>query len=344
MSELFSMCLVGDCTSYKLPELLDPFQHFRTIISMADVFLFNLEGVVISRPYLPLANRLPPNRLMKPLVRSIYGIRECVYSLPTFAKFLKICKFNVANIANNHIFDWGRIGIIETRKHLIENDIPSVGAGLDRPDACRPVIVGINDQKIGFLGYNAYGKVRLLNIEVFSAGFSPVRTIAGYGPEGAASYKKCRMEKQIKDLAKKVDFVIVSLHIGRYFKAEVHSEQRDLVKKVLNAGAHLVVCHSSHVPQGIMTAHANRLVFFGMGDFVYKHNHLVRESLIVRVSFYEDRLETIIHPVKLVGGLPHPPSEKEAIDILMKIHSLSKPVKSFKINNGLGFLSTKSKH
>lgn len=335
----FSLCLAGDCTGYNIPEMEDPFENFRKKISTADIFLLNLEGVVISQPYMSSPKGLPPNRFLKPLVRKIYGDQPCLYSLPAFAKFSNVCKFNIASIANNHVLDWGRLGIVETKKHLSNNQVLSIGAGLNRSDACKPCIIKINGFKIAFTSYCVVGKVRSLDLEIFSAGLNPIRIIAGYGMEGTASHKGCQMENQIGHLSKQTDFVVVSLHIGSVWEQKMNQQQLAVVERALTAGADIVVCHHSHVPSGILITQDKRLAFLGMGDFIFNYNRVTAESFIAFINVYTDRLETIIHPIKLIRGIPHKPTESAAIKILQKVYTLSKPAKFFKKVDRSGFFS-----
>lgn len=339
MHRSVSICLAGDCTGYNLLEVDDPLKNFRDTISKADIFMFNLEGVVISPSIVSSHTGLPPNPLMKPLVRMLYGTQPCLYSLPAFLKTLNVCKFNIASIANNHILDYGRIGIAQTRKHLSENDILFLGAGLNPSDACRPLTINVGKYRAGFLNYCVVGKVRPLGIEIFSAGLTPIRMMAGYGAEGVASFKKCRMERQIKDLKKRVDFVVVSLHVGAIWQSEADREQLNLVSNALRSGANLVVCHHAHVPKGIMITATGGLAFLGMGDFVFNYNFEIAKSFIAFLHLYEEKIDVEIHPVKLIKGVPTQPSEREAMEILTKLRQLSKPKNYFRISNQRGFLT-----
>lgn len=339
MREHFSICLAGDCTGYNLPETKDPLRSFRGTISTADMFLCNLEGVVISPSYLSFSKGLPPSGIMKPMVEGIYGNQPCLFSFPTFTSYLNVCRFNVASIATNHILDWGRLGIIQTKKHLAKNNILPVGAGLNLSDACRPLTIEADEFRIGVLSYCVIGKVRLLNLEIFSAGFNIIRFLAGYGIEGTASYQKCSMKKQIEDLTKKVDLLLVALHIGDVWKTDMNKEQLDVVGKALNAGADIVVCHHSHVPSGIVVTRDRKLAFLGMGDFIFNYNRPTAQSLIANVTVYKNKLDVVVHPVKLIQGVPTLPTESESVEILEKIRSLSRPEKLLRISDGLGFLA-----
>src|SRR5919197_207054 len=46
----------------------------------------------------------------------------------------------VANMGNNHSYDYGPAALLDTRRNLIENDIAPVGAGKDPTEANRPAV------------------------------------------------------------------------------------------------------------------------------------------------------------------------------------------------------------
>ena len=351
MNANFSVCLVGDCTSYNLSEI-DPLKNFRDVISKADIFVFNLEGPVTSKRRWFQFKGFPPNPLAQLTVRALFGRHPCVYSAPSFAKSMNVCRFNVATLATNHVLDWGRKGIIETKKHLIENNVFPIGAGLNIADACRPLIIDINHIRIGFLNYCLIGRLGIFDLEIFSAGLNAIRFLSGYGAEGAASITKCHMEKQIASLSRTTDFIIVSLHVGRVFEEVPDEHHIDVVNRALDAGANVVVCHHSHVPQGVIARNDGKLGFLGIGDFILNWPNPFFKlgidrptdfSIFALMDIIEDELSLKVIPVKLSRGMPVKPSLDEAVEVLRKVRELSKPTSCLEISGDVASLTTQIK-
>jgi len=347
MSKILSVCVAGDCTGFNIFNR-NPLKDFGKKISESDIFLFNLEGVVVSEPCISsIFDCFPRNPLLRPIVKSIFSRQPCIYSSPSFARLMNLCRFNVATLANNHALDWGRKGIIETKKHLLRNNILPIGAGLNVSDACKPSIINVNNFRIGFLNYCDIGRVKLLDLEIFSAGLNIFRITAGYGFEGVASCKKCNVEKQILEFKERTDFIVVSLHVGKVYQTFSDKVHLDIVERILDAGANVVVCHHPHVPQGIIVKDKG-LAFLSMGDFIVNwpnpfyrmgYDRPTTTSIISFIDIFRDKLNVRILPVKLCGGLPTSPNPREAFEILEKVRNLSSPADCLKITEGTAFLT-----
>jgi poly-gamma-glutamate capsule biosynthesis protein CapA/YwtB (metallophosphatase superfamily) len=53
---------------------------------------------------------------------------------------LRAARLDICILANNHVLDYGREGLIETLETLRKADIRSVGAGRNRDEAAKPVV------------------------------------------------------------------------------------------------------------------------------------------------------------------------------------------------------------
>jgi len=72
---------------------------------------------------------------------------------PDYIKILQDGGIDIVNLANNHTGDYSTQGIEDTLRYLDDAGIKHVGAGLDRADTRKPVVIECKGIKIGFLGY-----------------------------------------------------------------------------------------------------------------------------------------------------------------------------------------------
>ena len=113
------------------------FKYVQKAIRDSDIAFANLETTFTTRGK-PIPNN-DPNVTFR--------------SHPNNAKVLKELGIDIVSLANNHIFDYGAIGLQDTINFLNCNNIQYVGAGLCKKDAYKYVIL---DEKGIRVGFNAF--------------------------------------------------------------------------------------------------------------------------------------------------------------------------------------------
>lgn len=320
-----SIVLVGDSIGYNILDYddkndIDPLADIRTLlIESSDIFLFNLEGVLIEKQYISDNCKRYP--------------RQSNFRAPvTYARLMKIGQINVANLANNHILDCGSIGLTSTKKALLENSIYSVGAGLNSAEACEPLILETKNIRLAFLSY------LLMNENLFSATSDKA---------GAATIEECNIENRIRNLRDKVDFIIVSLHVhmGGTWNESTTDRHIAVVNDLLTYGADIVVGHGPHVPQGIWVKDG-KIAFLSLGNFMLKPDYQMPDralnSMIAIIDIHKGgNWKITIHPIKLgQKGTPVLPNQSDSLAILSKISKLSQPFNTkLEIIHGLGVIN-----
>jgi poly-gamma-glutamate capsule biosynthesis protein CapA/YwtB (metallophosphatase superfamily) len=78
--------------------------------------------------------------------------------------------------------------------------------------------------------------------------------------------------EDIAAAAREADVVLVSLYWGLLDSPRVHPRQRFLARGFLQAGAHAVLGHHPHVPQGIEVVDGT-LVAYSLDTLVFPHSH-----------------------------------------------------------------------
>ncbi len=167
------------------------------------------------------------------------------------------------SLANNHVMDWGREGLLETLGALKESGIKTAGAGLDRTEAEAPAVFKLP----------AEGRVLLFAFGHPSSGV-PSEWRAGVGRPGV-SMLETLSASSVAEVAKRVaavrqpnDLVITSIHWGGNWGYRIPREQRRFAHRLIDeAGVDIVHGHSSHHPKGI-EIYQDRPIFYGCGDFL----------------------------------------------------------------------------
>jgi poly-gamma-glutamate synthesis protein (capsule biosynthesis protein) len=169
------------------------------------------------------------------------------------AKSFLSLKIDVALLANNHIYDCLEEGYRETINFFKVNGIKYLGAGLNEFEAQKPLIIDINDTKLGLLNY--------VGPETHPNNLKDVGLYINL-------LDKNRMIKEIKELTDLVDIVVVNLHWGQELVRYPSIDQRSLARHAIESGAKVVACHHSHCLQG-HEKYKEGHIFYSLGNFIF---------------------------------------------------------------------------
>ena len=166
-------------------------------------------------------------------------------------------------LANNHVLDWGRAGLLDTLATLSRLKIKTAGAGRNLAQASAPAMLNVPGK----------GRVLVFALAVVTSGTPPSWAATQEAPGvnlltelSAASV--ARIADQVARLRQPGDVVIVSIHWGPNWGYEIPDEQRRFAHAVIDqAGVSIVHGHSSHHPKAI-EVYRNRLILYGCGDFL----------------------------------------------------------------------------
>lgn len=187
--------------------------------------------------------------------------------------------------AGNHIFDCGTQGVLDTIDACRQAGIEPVGIGANLEEARRPAIVDNGSRKVGILDYNCVGP-RESWASSRKAGSAYVKILTHYDLDDANPGDKPKtytfaapesvdeMRADIAKLRTEVDLVIVVLHKGiGHTPVTILQYEIDLAHAAVDAGAHAVVGHHSHIMRGI-EVYNGAPIFHGIGNFVTVTNVL----------------------------------------------------------------------
>jgi len=231
-----------------------PFTHVKPLLSNASVVIGNLEG-----PLTSICNS------------EMELDKEYVFRSPAekVAPALKDAGFNLLNLANNHILDYGPQGMNDTSKALKDIGISSVGVGDNSNQARTGTIMSTANGKVGFLSYSL----------TFPESYWATDT-----SPGTAFGHKQQIISDIKRLKTQTDSVIVSFHWGREKTTELRPYQPKLAHAAIDAGASVVLGHHPHVLQAV-EKYNDGLILYSLANFVFgSYSQDARTSVIARVT------------------------------------------------------------
>lgn len=170
---------------------------------------------------------------------------------PAHAAGLTTVPFDVACLANNHVFDYGIAGFRESLRVLRRSGITTVGAGLTEDEAHAPLSTSVGGQRI-----------HVVNI---SEGED---LTASSGGTGVFGWDIPRAASLVRRLKARGGVVIVIAHGGLEYVPFPPPYVVAAFRALVDAGADCVVGHHPHVPQGIEWWRG-RPVFYSLGNFVF---------------------------------------------------------------------------
>lgn len=163
---------------------------------------------------------------------------------------------DLVSLANNHVYDYGEDGLLDTIKYLNEHDIPNIGAGKNIDEATKPYYFIAGGYKFSFISASRAEK----NVVTPSAENNKPGIFWCYNPE--LLIETIKKEKEVSD------FVILLIHWGREDSHELEEVQMETGKLYIDAGADIVIGSHAHMLQGF-EFYNNKLIAYNLGDFIF---------------------------------------------------------------------------
>ena len=180
---------------------------------------------------------------------------------------LRASGFTVLSTANNHAFDQGPRGVRETLDRLRAEQLLAVGSGEDRVRAETTQILDRQGLKVAFLGFTD-----IFNVDLNRRAAEPWVRPLDLEPALAA----------VREARGRADLVVVSVHWGNEYQRQPTKRQRDIARRLVEAGCDLVLGHHPHVlqPAEILEAGGRKaLVAYSLGNFISNMDRMYRADL-----------------------------------------------------------------
>lgn len=166
-------------------------------------------------------------------------------------------------LANNHVLDWERPGLMETLEVLQAAGIRTAGAGRNGAEAAAPAILPRADGTRLLVFAAGHGSSGVPAEWAATAERSGVNRLPDLSDAGLAAVRGA-----VRGARRPSDTVVVSVHWGGNWGYRVPAEQIDFAHAMIDeAGADLIHGHSSHHAKGI-EVYRGRLILYGCGDLL----------------------------------------------------------------------------
>jgi hypothetical protein len=246
------------------PPEQDPFYRVREQLA-ADVVVGNLES--------PVVVTLP--------TRSPSRSRNRFSAAAAHVEQLARAGFTVMSLANNHYFDLGVAGQLESPAILRDTGIFAIGASRTEAPLIRVETLEVQGWRVGFIAVatrqNSSGDPRgprlpLLSLQRIDAEVAPLVAAA-------------RADH---------DLVIVAVHWGDEYVDDPGRSRRIAANRLLAAGVDLVIGHHPHVLQAVELATSTSeggterdgLIAYSLGNFLFpRGDHPSGLSAVLRVRY-----------------------------------------------------------
>lgn len=282
---MFKLSAVGDISfhgRFSDTPRGDLFASVMNIFKQSDIVVANLEN-----PLIEMGMGSPT--IGKCTLRGDIG----------WADIIKESGISLVSLANNHMMDYGEEGLFSTIEILNRVGVKYVGAGINRDDADKPLILDVSGARVAFLSRSS--------VVVTS------RCYAGVKTPGVAFFDVQSTIEMIRQCKKNADYVILFLHWGLEQYDYPSPEQRKLAAELVDSGVDLIIGHHPHVVQGVEKIN-NSIVSYSAGNFVfddfpwefinmdgecqetfYQMNEKNRQGMILNVEF--DQAQRLWHGI-----------------------------------------------
>ena len=159
--------------------------------------------------------------------------------------------FNCVTLANNHFYDFGDEGVVNTLNACQEYGIDTVGGGIDLHEASKVLYKKINEQTLAII--NCCEHEFSIATES-SGGANPLNPIQQY--------------YAIKDAKLHADYVLVIVHGGHEHYQLPSIRMQETYRFFVDAGADVVVNHHQHCFSGY-EYYKNCPIIYGLGNFCF---------------------------------------------------------------------------
>jgi hypothetical protein len=202
-------------------------------ISRADVSLANLEC--------PLITKEAPISKAGPVLGASLGS----------IKGIKAAGWDILNLANNHSFDHGEQGLLETIRGIHEAGIALVGVGMTLREAQTPYVAEVGNQRVVFYSM-AEREFSLADHDM-----------AGANPLDIIDFVRAIEQN------KKNGIFITLIHGGKEFYPYPSPEMIKRCRFMIDMGADAVVCCHAHCPLP-WELYKGKPIVYGLGNLIFE--------------------------------------------------------------------------
>ncbi|MCL6476913.1 MAG: CapA family protein [Peptococcaceae bacterium] len=224
---------------------------------------------------------------------------------------------DVFTLANNHVLDFGPAAMLDTIRYIRESKIAFTGAGLNESEAIAPAMLHVNGKKVAVLAFS-----RIIPRSHWIA--------AKNNPGLASGHNYKLMMDSVKAAEGYADITIVSLHWGKETAEYPDRKEIDLARRLVDAGADIVMGHHPHVLQGL-EIYKGKVIAYSLGNFIFTVSSIqkAREGAILQVIAGSDgTYKARVLPTFVDNGTTRLLWGDDRKRVLDRINALSAPFKT----------------
>ena len=192
---------------------------------------------------------------------------------PTAFTALRDAGVGLVNMANNHVLDYGQVGLADTLAAAKASGLPYVGIGTNAAAAWTPYVATIKGTKVAFIGVS----------QVAELASSWVATSSRPGEANAVNLR--RTLNAVRAARRLAPVVVVFLHWGTEGTACPDANQLALAPKLAAAGATIIVGSHAHMLQGSGWLH-HTFVAYGMGNFLWWEHSYSTDTGVLELTLH----------------------------------------------------------
>ena len=195
--------------------------------------------------------------------------------------------FNHMSTANNHAFDKGFEGLLNTVQSFERAGLTHTGLNVDMDDFNTPTIIDVNGIQVGILAYTD-----VINNQGWALMPQSNWEFAVRRFESLNLNDMPRMVADIADLrAAGAELVVVSLHWGEEYVDEPTQMQRLIAAELSEAGADIIMGHHSKTVQPVEWHYredgTRSLIMYSLGNFMVDQTRLFQNATTPNEVLYE---------------------------------------------------------
>lgn len=234
---------------------------------------------------------------------------------PDNAAYLAKLNIHYVSLANNHLMDFGPIGINDTTAYAKSMGLKYSGAGNNLEEARRPAVLHKNGYTVYVLSY-----CERPPYDMYATEKSP----------GIAPLDVEMIKADIAAVKKDDNIVLVALHWGIERTSYPRNDQITTAHAIIDSGADAIIGHHPHVPQGI-EVYKRKPIVYSLGNAVCGfYNKEYTENILVNLKYSDSRLSQLeIIPIAgdnyKIEFQPYVLTGSEATGVIEKIKKFSSP-------------------
>jgi poly-gamma-glutamate capsule biosynthesis protein CapA/YwtB (metallophosphatase superfamily) len=200
---------------------------------------------------------------------------------------------DLVTLANNHVLDYGLVGLADTLASARAARFPYVGIGMNAAAAWAPYVTTIKGMRIAVIGVS----------QVAELASSWVATASRPGEANAIDLG--RTLAAVRAARRLASVVIVFMHWGTEGQACPDSSQLSLAPKLAAAGASIIIGAHAHMLQGSGWL-GHTFVAYGMGNFLWWERSYSTATGVLELTLHPHAALTARFIPAVVSGTGQP--------------------------------------